>query len=289
MIVKEYDRAHSFLEDYEAVLLEREAVSQLILYNAYQSRNDNVVGKGIFGSILVEDRAILLFCNIAPENLIIYVASQDNTLAAAALLGEHFGNSNIKLHSIRGRNDVCLSFIEQYKKRVNYTFAEKMGMDIMEIRAVNDLKPTEGSQRLATLEDSQLVVNWMIEFQMETLTSELDYEATLKKANRYIEEGRVYLYENDNHQVVSMAVAARKLLHGMAITYVYTPEEYRGKGYAAANMYYLSRELLDQGYEFCTLFVDRKNILTNRAYEKLGYVILEDIYEYRVLPSEIIT
>jgi predicted GNAT family acetyltransferase len=83
-----------------------------------------------------------------------------------------------------------------------------------------------------------------------------------------------------------MAVITRKLPHGTAIAYVYTPEEYRGKGYAAANMYYLSKKLLEQGGEFCTLFVDKKNPLSNRAYEKVGYKILEDSYEYRIVPAE---
>lgn len=286
MIVKEYDRAHKFLEDYEAELIEREAVSQMILYNAYQSRNDNIIGKGIFGAVTANDKAILLFCNLVPHNLVIYVVNQENAVAAAALLADHFGEYHITIHGIHARNDICLSFIEHYKKHISCTFAEKLGMEIMEIRKVNDIKPAEGSQRLATSEDAKLIADWMIEFQIEALTSELDYEAALKKANKYIDEGRIYLYENSEHHVVSMAVAARKLLHGMVITYVFTPEQYRGKGYAAANMYYLSRELLDQGYEFCTLFVDKKNVLSNRAYEKVGYVILEDIYEYKVIPSE---
>lgn len=286
MIVKEYDRAHKFLEDYETILLEREAVSQLILYNAYQSRNNNVVEKGIFGAVTQDEKAILLFCNLIPHNLVVYIASQENAVAAAAFLADYFVTSHIVFSGIHARNDVCLSFIEQYKNHISCTFAEKLGMDIMEIRKVNEIKPVEGIQRLATTEESKLIADWMIEFQIEAFTSELDYEAALKKANKYIEEGRIYLYENDEHQVVSMAVAARKLLHGMAITYVFTPEQYRGKGYAAANMYYLSRELLDQGYDFCALYVDKKNLLSNRAYEKVGYVILEDSYEYTLLPNE---
>jgi len=119
------------------------------------------------------------------------------------------------------------------------------------------------------------------------LTSEMDYEAALKKATKYIEDKKIYLYENSEQKVVTMAVAARKLAHGIAITYVFTPEEYRGKGYAAANLYYLSKEMLLQGYEFCTLFVDKKNPLSNRAYEKVGYKILEDNYEFKVIPTEV--
>jgi predicted GNAT family acetyltransferase len=127
----------------------------------------------------------------------------------------------------------------------------------------------------------------MIEFQMEARASEMDYEAALNRANTLIENKKIYFYENLDHKVVTMAVAARELVHGIAITYVYTPEEFRGKGYAAANMYYLSKEMLEKGYEFCTLFVDKKNPLSGRAYEKVGFKTQEDNYEYKVIPAEV--
>ncbi len=79
-----------------------------------------------------------------------------------------------------------------------------------------------------------------------------------------------------------MAAATRQLISGVCINYVYTPKQYRGKGYAAANMYYLSKEMLDKGNRFCTLFVDKKNPVSNRVYKKIGYEILEDQYDYRL-------
>ena len=126
MVVKEYDRAHKFLEDYEAEMVEREAVSQMILYNAYQSRNNNVVEKGIFGAVIVEAQPILLFCNIEPHNLVVYVASQENAAAAAAFLADYLGNSQVTIHGIHARNDICQSFIEHYKKHINCSFVEML-------------------------------------------------------------------------------------------------------------------------------------------------------------------
>jgi hypothetical protein len=67
-----------------------------------------------------------------------------------------------------------------------------------------------------------------------------DYEAAVEKASAYIKEGKVFLLENDEKLIVTMAVTEYRLIHGMVITYVFTPEEYRGIGYAAANIYYLS-------------------------------------------------
>ena len=37
-------------------------------------------------------------------------------------------------------------------------------------------------------------------------------------------------------------------------------------GYAVANIYNISKKYLDEGNEYCTLFVDKKNILSKRVY-----------------------
>lgn len=286
MIVKEYDSVEIFLEEYEPVLLKREAVSQLLLHSAYQNRYNRMTEIGMFGAVLEGDEPVLLFCNLFSFNLLVYAACQENVLSAAIALGKYFASHHISFAGIIARHDICQAFIERYKKLNVGNFVEKLGMDIMEIRKVNDIIPTEGFWRLAAAEEEKLLADWMIEFQIEALASELDYEAALQKVQKYIEKQAVYVYENEEHQVVTMAVATRKLKHGTSIAYVFTPEEFRGKGYAAANMYYLSKHLLEQGNDFCTLFVDKKNPLSNRAYEKVGYNTLEDSYEYKLLPID---
>lgn len=287
MVVKEYDDVRAFLNDYEKVLLEQEAISQLVLYNAYQCRDHAIDEKAIFGSVEYEGKAVVLYSYVTPFNLVIFAALPESAVPASAALADYLGARHILITDINARHDVCLSFIEQYKKQIDCSFSEKLGMEIMEIREVNEIKPMEGLYRLALKEEAKLVTEWMIEFQMEALTSEMDYEAALSRAEDLIEEKKIHFYENTDHQVVSMAVASRKLVHGTAITYVYTPEEYRGKGYAAANIYYLSKELLSQGNEFCTLFVDKKNPLSGRAYEKVGYKTIEENYEYKLNPIEV--
>lgn len=286
MVVREYENAEGFLGDYEAVMLEREAVSQLLLFNAYQNRYNRSMENIIFGAVLEEERPVLLFCNQTAFNLVVYVVQQESVASAATALADYFTEQHILLKGIVARHDVCQSFVERYKKQSGRGFEEKLGMDIMEIRKVNDIRPVEGRQRLAIPEEAKMLTDWMIEFQIEALACELDYEAALQKVLKYIERQEIHVYENEENQVVTMAITTRKLSHGTAVAYVFTPEEYRGRGYAAANMYYLSKQLLEQGDEFCTLFVDKKNPLSNRAYEKVGYIILEDSYEFKLMPSE---
>ncbi|NLK74773.1 MAG: GNAT family N-acetyltransferase [Clostridiales bacterium] len=289
MKICRYLNAKEFLKDYESILLEQESVSQLILYNAYRNKDVDVCEKCMFGAVF-DDGPLLLFCNVAPYNLIIFVPEnindKDTINTAAKLLADYINDHNIPISGINARQSICQSFIEQYQSLIPCRVEEKIGMDIMEIREVNDIKPVEGVQRLARLDEVKFITEWMIEFQLEALASEMDYEAALKKAELYIRDNKVYVYEDMDHNVVTMAIVARELVNGAAIAYVYTPHEYRGKGYAVANIYYLSKLLLDQGYKFCTLFVDKKNPISCRAYEKVGYTILEDNYEYLIIMQE---
>ena len=287
MVVKEFKNARAFLDDYEAVLIEHEALGQLVLYWAYHYCDNEIDEKAFFGVVLEEKDVCLLFCNVSSDDLLIYAVDTDRITPASIALADYFGNNHITIKGIIAAANVCQSFIEQLKQYVNCTFVEKMGMDIMELRQINEIKPVDGSHRLAQPEEAKLAAQWMVEFQMEALTSETDYEEALQKAVKQIEENQIHFYEDIDHNVVSMAVASRKLAHGTTITYIYTPEEYRGKGYAAANIYYLSKELLEQGNEFCTLIIDKKNPLSNRAYEKVGYKVIGDSYEYSAVPNKI--
>ena len=52
---------------------------------------------------------------------------------------------------------------------------------------------------------------------------------------------------------------------------VFTPKEERGNGYAYNLVYRVSKELLDSGLEYCVLFTDDANPVSNHVYEKIGY------------------
>ncbi len=283
MFIRNYSEAGLFLKDFEEHLRKNEAVSQLLLYPAYNSLSSAEKGKELYGAVLEGQEPLLLFCNKYGYNLILLSLQQAHSLNAAITLADFFSSSHTAITGITGRQELCQSFINQYKMQVQCNFLKKQERDIMEIRQVKELKSTPGQQRLAASTDTKLVVDWMLRFQMEAEMSELDYEEALIKASKLVEEKKLYLYENEVGDTVSMAAICRKLLSGIMITYIYTPEEYRGKGYAASNIYYLSKFLLGQGYEFCTLMADKKNTQLNQAFEMVGYHTLEDVHEYMLL------
>jgi len=67
--------------------------------------------------------------------------------------------------------------------------------------------------------------------------------------------------------------------HGEAISYVYTPPQFRRRGYATAMVAHLSQVLLDEGKRFCTLYTDLSNPTSNRIYQEIGYKPVADVVD----------
>ena len=288
MVIREYNDAQAYLDDYETNLLENEPVSQLILYNAYQVREGFIKEEILFGVVLDEEELPLIhYCIIPTYNMPIYAENEDKDkiIKASAHLAKYLADKKFSIMGLNAKYEVCQAFASEYKKHIESSFIEKLGMDIMVLRELNDVDLIEGTARFANMDEVKLITEWMIEFQIESRASVINYEDALHNAKKYIEDNRVYIFENAEQEVVSMAIATRKLANGIAISNVFTLEEFRGTGYAASNIFYMCKDILDKGYKFATLFVDKKNLISNRSYEKLGFQIVDDNYDFQLVIS----
>lgn len=109
----------------------------------------------------------------------------------------------------------------------------------------------------------------------------LDYKTVETRIKSEIQTEDVFIFEDENHVPVSSASAVRKLTKGIVVGRVYTPIEYRCKGFSTACMDNFTRHYLNK-VEYCTLFVEKNNPFSNSVYCKVGYVVLEANYDYRV-------
>jgi hypothetical protein len=83
-----------------------------------------------------------------------------------------------------------------------------------------------------------------------------------------------------NRVSVSIACRGQPTPNGARIGLVYTPPEYRRKGYASACVAGLSQTLLNQGHKYCFLFTDLANPTTNHIYQAIGYQPVGDWHNY---------
>jgi ribosomal protein S18 acetylase RimI-like enzyme len=139
------------------------------------------------------------------------------------------------------------------------------------LAAVSPMPP--GSARTAEPADRDLLVRWHHDFGRDVGETEAHLERAVDDKLRY---GGLTLWQVQGTPV-SMAGVTRKLADGgVRVAPVYTPEDLRGRGFAAAVTAAVSRAALDAGAREVSLFTDMANSTSNALYQRLGYRILEE-------------
>lgn len=109
-------------------------------------------------------------------------------------------------------------------------------------------------------------------YEVETRPSERQLAQLHQSMTRHIEQGSLYgLFSG--RVLVAMAAATRPTQTGITISYVYTPEELRGNGYASYLVAKLSEHLL-QSYPVVTLYTDWSNQTANKIYQHVGFELV---------------
>lgn len=136
----------------------------------------------------------------------------------------------------------------------------------------------EGAARRATQHDVEFVSRWLLGFWSEAEPSMpgLTIETALQAAVARIAEGCFWVWINGSGTPVSLA-GHTPIVAGMGrIGPVYTPPEQRGHGYGAGVTAAVSQAVRARGADEVLLFTDLANPVSNRLYQRLGYLPVND-------------
>ena len=151
-------------------------------------------------------------------------------------------------------------------------YREALAMDFMEAREITE--PSCAEIALPMPEDLPEILDclerFILDCGLEDTVDESYQRATLPDFRILRRDGRI----------VSMAKLARRSEHFDTVTCVYTRPEYRGQGLARKVVNTLKNEILASG-KVASLTVDKKNPVSNRLYESLGFKRLYAQGEYR--------
>ena len=151
---------------------------------------------------------------------------------------------------------------------------------LFELTHVIAPRPGPGQLRIATPDDTPLVVRWIKAFQEEALRTSISDAEAASWARTRIGKGEVYLWVLPDGAIVSLVGTTRPVSRVISIGPVYTPSELRGQGYASRSVAALSQHLLDSGWQRCSLFTDLSNSTSNTIYQQVGYRPVHDFNEY---------
>ena len=129
----------------------------------------------------------------------------------------------------------------------------------------------DGAARIATAEDEALVTNWFSAFAAEVG----DHDSPGQLVRSRLASGQLMLWEAAGEPRSLAGVTA--VLAGVArVGPVYTPPQWRGRGYGGAVTAAISELALARDAGSVILFTDLANPASNSLYIKLGYEAIED-------------
>jgi predicted GNAT family acetyltransferase len=211
-----------------------------------------------------------------PHNVVLSLAVPDALPLIAADLHTRYGT----LPGVHGRRDISRAFAERWQEVSGHPFRPGRAMRIYQLTRAIPVTGVAGRFRSATAADRDLLIAWMEAFGGETGTggdARRSVEARLSDPERAL-----YLWEDG--LPVSMAAQDGATPNGIRVNAVYTPPEYRRRGYASACVAALSQHLLDHGYRFCALYADLANPTSNHVYQAIGYEPVCDASNDTILP-----
>ncbi|MFE7138031.1 GNAT family N-acetyltransferase [Streptomyces sp. NPDC057644] len=135
----------------------------------------------------------------------------------------------------------------------------------------------EGRARAATRADRALLVAWVEGFAEATGQAKSSAEWLVDEGT---ERGSLTLWESGGRPV-ALAGRTRMLAGTVRVTSVYTPPEFRGRGYGAAVTAAASRAALEEGAAEVLLFTDLANPTSNGVYLRIGYEPVADRVQLR--------
>ncbi|MGE3799779.1 MAG: GNAT family N-acetyltransferase [Candidatus Kapaibacterium sp.] len=180
---------------------------------------------------------------------------------------------------VHGPIDEAEQFAKIWSNLTGQEIVEGNRLGIYQLRELSLPKFSEGRMRPAMLEDEELFVEWVEGFYRDADTN-APKEERLPRIRAFLGEGRLFFWEV-NGTLVSMAGWHPATRSSARIGYVYTPPEFRRRGYAGILTGMLSQHLLNMGKTNCFLFTDLSNPTSNSIYRKVGYRQVTENREYK--------
>lgn len=282
MKLTNFQSAEEFLFASQETLEDREVVNSLML-----GISENLAKNAHFYSdhdpylavVEHQDRQVLHALMTPPYGLLLNADSLPGPQALQLVI-EDLQEKGLTPANVSCTKPTAKQFAQAWADHHQGSYQLEMAQRLYELREVNPVRNVSGKMRVARETDIPLLVKWMVAFEIDCFGKlELPEERIKMNVTRGVRDGNWVLWVVDDLPV-SMVVSGRPTRHGISISGVYTPPEHRRHGYASACVAAVSQKLLDQGYQFCSLFTDLANPTSNNIYLQIGYQAVADFDKF---------
>jgi uncharacterized protein len=244
-------------------LLDREAENNVVLGVAYLLTTADHPFREPFYLASITDNGNLIGCAVAapPDG----VELTELPEGAAAELVPSVARVRPDLPWVGAIRHVALEFARAWVSEVGGNWALRHDWTLFRLDEVVAPRSVPGQLRLAEAMDWPMVRSWAPGYAADTNTP-VDVAGFLERRLR-----RRELHIWDDAGPKSFVTMSRRTPNAVQVSAVYTPREFRGKGYASNAVAAASRGALAQGAAFCVLVADPEPAQPARIYRAIGY------------------
>jgi uncharacterized protein len=255
-----------WLTNVSPLLLRAEAENNLLLGLAAQAaENPERFGGGLTLLRVTDGEAVVGAALVNPYNLVLS-RQPERSLRA---LADWLASSAVAFPGVLGPDGVPEEFVGLWGSRAGAVATLRQSQRIHECRQIAAVPIASGAARAPIEADVPTLAGWRREFHVAVNATVIDDDDAA--AVRRMITNRVLLVWEDVGEIVSCAATPRRTPHGAVVAFVYTPPEHRGRGYATSCVAELTRRNLAAGAEFCCLYTDLANPVSNAIYARIGY------------------
>jgi uncharacterized protein len=284
MQLQQFDSIQEFWHDTQAYLLQHEAENNLLLgiLHILLHNPDRYPQPPYLAIAKTNDDILAVAIRTPPHKLLL---SKAQNLDALTLIAQDLQQE--RLPGVTGLVPEVEFFVQIWQTLTGQIAQRTVAMrihqlTIHQLTSVQPLSTDNGFLRLATDSDRSLLMKWVPAFNAEI--AQVMQDSAEKIVDSGLQHQHIYLWEDG----MPVSLASGKCSHGFArIGLVYTPSEYRQKGYATACVSALSQKFLDQGSRCCFLLTDVANPTSNHIYCKIGYQPMSDWHEYSLVSNDL--
>ncbi|MCJ8347677.1 GNAT family N-acetyltransferase [bacterium] len=278
MIYKEYHDAQEFLNRCLETFESNEVYYSLML-GLSKKLVQNPLHYGDFplmATVEKDDQLLSIALMTPPFKLQISLVDE-NSKDALSFLAQSIYDHSWRIPTVMGEAHILKTFIKKWLDLNSCLSLEGERQRIYGLTQVIKGPLVPGFYRIAKSDEFDLIMLWQKAFHLETFGEGVKTAIYEKLVKSLFNEGHLYIW--DDQGPVSMAALTRPTSHGITVSYVYTPNEHRKKGYASAIVSEISQMCLEQGKVFCSLFTDLSNATSNGIYQKIGYQAVADVID----------
>ncbi len=282
MRIASYGDAGWFLSEAGAQLMVDVARHQLILGIGETVRQQPDVYPEYHAWAVYSGGELMAAASCTPPHK--YVLADSSSVEVLDDLVAVMADSGVTAPGVIGNTPTVTEFVTRWSGATGSEARKEMGQGVFTLDSVEGLELSAGRIREADLEDREQLITWWQTFFDEVLPDEpISRDDAAERVDQRLDPVRpqgVSLWEHAG-RVVAMSAHSAPVANSVRIGPVYTPPEFRGRGYGTALVATQSKRFLDEGRDRCLLYTDLANPTSNAIYRRIGYRQVAESAVYR--------